>query len=296
MAFKIIVVLILFMGLLRKRKLEPTAVIYSLSYEQIFHNTSPKKLIQFFEEDRFSSRADFSIPIIEIRSLKILFARSPEITYDVVIYILTSVLKKKQYLSIYKQVKEELIRLDKNLSFSLRDLKREILDKCVISNFLLFNNKKTVFITTQSSLSRVPMMFEMARENQKIMIWYSTNSKPVYAKNDLVRANIDFKAVKANIDQHWVWDSEEVRFLESQGIQNVFALGAMIFQEKTLVSRSASEFIVTYFDVTPFNAGNNLYSERNTIAILENLLSLTESMEELFPGKFQLRIKPKRRL
>jgi polysaccharide biosynthesis PFTS motif protein len=127
------------------------------------------------------------------------------------------------------------------------------------------------------------------------MAWYSTNSKPIYAIDDSIREKVNFENIKANIDEHWVWDEDDIRFLQSEGIQNVIPLGAILFQEKILVSRSSSKFTLTYFDVTPFNGSNGLYSERNTIAILDNLMSLTSSLDEIYPGKFQLRIKPKRK-
>jgi len=294
-AFKTFVLILMFFGLFRKQTIEPTAVIFSLSYEQVFQNSSPQSVIRFFEEERFTSKVNFSKPIIELRSLRIWWKHYPEITYDVVIYILTSVLTRKHYLPIYRCIKDELAMLDENQTFSLRELKREIFNKCVYSLYLSLNSSKTTFITTQSSLSSVPMIFKLARENRRIMAWYSTNSKPIYAIDDSIREKINFENIKANIDEHWVWDEDDIRFLQSEGIQNVIGLGAILFQEKILVSRSSSKFILTYFDVTPFKASNGFYSERNTIAILDNLMSLTSSLDESYPGKFQLRIKPKRK-
>jgi hypothetical protein len=293
--FKTVVLIIMLIGLFRKRTIQPTAMIFSLSYEQVFHNSSPKAVISFFEEDRFTSRVNLSKPIIEVRSLKTIWNKYPEFTYDAAFYLLTAVLTKKHYVSIYKCIKVELDKIDKNCIFSIRDLKREIFDKSVYSIYLALNSNKTTFITTQSSLTSVPLIFRMARENRKIMLWYSTNSRPIYALEDSIRGKIDFDNIKANIDEHWVWDEDDIRFLESEGIQNVIALGSILFQEKISASKSTSNFIVTYFDVTPFNSGNGLYSERNTIAVLDNLMSLTVALDRSFPGKFRLRIKPKRR-
>jgi polysaccharide biosynthesis PFTS motif protein len=285
----------MFFGLLRKRTVEPTAVIFSLSYEQVFNNPSPQSATKFFEEERFTSRVNFSKTIIELKSLKTLVKNYPEITYDMAIYFLTSVMMRKHYIPIYRCINAELAMLDENQTFSLRELKREIFNKCVYSLYLSLNSSKTTFITTQSSLSSVPMIFKLARENRRIMAWYSTNSKPIYAIDDSIREKVNFENIKANIDEHWVWDEDEIRFLQSEGIQNVIALGAILFQEKILVSGSSSKFILTYFDVTPFNESSGLYSERNTIAVLDNLMSLTSSLDEIYPGKFRLRIKPKRK-
>ncbi len=293
--FKLAVLILMLIGLFRKRAIEPTTIIYSLSYEQVFHNSTPKGVISFFSEERFTSRINISKPIIEVRSLRTILGTHPEVTYDAVIYILTGVLMKKHYPFIYQCVKYELAKLDKNQSFSFRGLKREILDKCVYSFYLSLNSGKTTFVTTVSSLTNAPLLFELAKENRKIMVWYSTNSMPIYAINDLIREKLDVRNIKANIDEHWVWDENHVRYLESEGIQNVRALGAMLFQEKKLAVKTKSKFLVTYFDVTPFSGVDSLYSERNALAVLDNLMSPTTALNEFYPGKFQLRIKPKRR-
>ena len=293
--FKTVVLTLMFTGLFRKRAVQPTAIIFSLSYEQVFQKSSPKGIIRFLEEERFTSKVNVSKPIIEVRDLKTLWSNCPEVTYDAAIYILTTLLMKKHYLTIYKCIKNEMAKLDKNIIFTVRDLKREMFDKCIYSFYLSLNSSNTTLITTQSSLTSVPIMFKLSHENRKIMVWYSTNSKPIYAMDDLIREKLDFENIKANIDEHWVWDEDDLRFLESEGIQNARSLGAMLFQEKILVGRSTSKFIVTYFDVTPFDSGNGIYSERNTIAVLDNLMFLTATLNESYPGKFLLRIKPKRK-
>ena len=293
--FKSFVLMLMFIGLFRKREIEPTAIIFSLSYEQVFHNSTPKSVISFFNEDRFTSRVDLSKPIIEVRNLKTILSNHQEVTYDAVIYLLTAVLMKKDYVSIYTCIKDEIARLDKNQSFSIRDLKRVIVDKCVYTHYLSCNLSKTTFITTQSSLSTVPLLFKLAQENRKIMIWYSTNSKPIYAVSDLNREKIDTRNIKAYIDEHWVWDEGDLRFLESEGIQNASALGAMFFQEKKFANRSNVKFLLTYFDVTPFDGADGLYSEKNTLAVLDYLMTLAKALDECHPGKFELRIKPKRK-
>ena len=294
-AFKAMVIMLMFIGLFRKRAIEPTAIIFSLSYEQVFQHSSLRGVIRFFEEERFSSEINASRPIIEVRNFKTIWRNHPEVTYDVAMYILTSVLTKKHYFSIFKCIKNEMTKLEKNHFPSVRDLKREIFDKCVYSLYLSLDLNKTKFITTQSSQASFPSIFKLAKESQKIMVWYSTNSKPIYAIDDLVREKLLFENIKSNINEHWVWDEYHRRFLESEGIQNIRVLGSMLFQEKILASKSSSKFIVTYFDVTPFRSGNGLYSERNAIAILDNLMSLTTALNEYYPGKFELRIKPKRK-
>lgn len=292
--FETIVLIIMLAGFFRRRAIEPTAIIFSLSYEQVFQKSTPKSVIGFLKEERFNSRINSSKPIIEVRNLKILWSSHPEVTYDAVIYLLTAVVMKKHYFSIYKCIKNEMAMLDKNGTYSFRDLKRNIFDKCVYEFYVSINSSRTTFITTQSSLLNVPLLFKLAQENRKIMVWYSTNSKPIYAINDLIRKKINTREIKAYIDEHWVWDEDEVRFLNSEGVKNASALGAMLFQEKKFADRSSHKFLLTYFDVTPFDSADGFYSEENTLAVLDNLMKLMTVLDECFPGKFQLRIKPKR--
>ena len=49
-AFKAMVIMLMFIGLFRKRAIEPTAIIFSLSYEQVFQHSSLRGVISFFEE------------------------------------------------------------------------------------------------------------------------------------------------------------------------------------------------------------------------------------------------------
>ena len=86
-AFKAMVLMLMFIGLFRKRTIEPTAMIFSLSYEQVFQHSSPKGVISFFKEGRFTSKINVSKPIIEVRDFKTIWRNYPEVTYDVAIYI-----------------------------------------------------------------------------------------------------------------------------------------------------------------------------------------------------------------
>lgn len=293
--FFFMVAALMFMGLFRKRRPSPTACIFSLSSEQVFCKSSPNGILDFFNEDRFSSRVDFSLPIIEVRSLKSIFGKNQRITYDTAMYLLTAVIKREQYKAICFDVFKELSNLDRSYDLKLRSLKREILDRFVYLHYLSLNVNRTVFVTTQTSLNNLPLVFKLARKSKKVMIWYSTNSKPIYAVDDHNRKLLDFECIVEDVDEHWVWDMDDVKFLGMSGIVNSIALGSLLFQEREFGNKSLDKFVVTYFDVTPFSASSGFYSEKNTIAVLENVAFFASQMNRKYPGVFELRIKPKRK-
>lgn len=292
--FLLLLAMLMIVGLFRKRTTFPTALIFSLSPEQVFCKSSPIDILSFFSEDRFTSRVDFSRPIIEVKSLKTIFRHNQQYIYDSGIYLLTAVIKRRQYQAIYFDVYRELSHLNRSLDFKLRSLKREILDKHIYLYFLSVNASSTVFVTTNSSLFDLPNIFKLVSKNKKVMIWYSTNSKIIYSSDDLVRKLVDYDGIVGNIDEHWVWDRDAIQFLEKFGIFNSFALGSMLFQARELSEKVLDKFIVTYFDVTPFQASIGFYSEKNTIAVLENVALLAYELDRKYPGIVQIRIKPKR--
>lgn len=292
--FKILVALLMCAGCSRRRMPAPTALVFSLSHDQVFQKSTPKDVINFFKEKRFTSRANLSNPIIEVRSFKAILSKDPNVTYDIALYLFSKVLNRESCFWVYKSIKYEVSKVKKNKIFGLRELKREIFDRLVYSLYLTSVSKKTVLLTTQSSLSGVPMVFKLAKKNKKIMIWYSSNSKPIYAIDDQYREKVNFENIKAYIDEHWVWNPDDVEFLESGGVRNCHSLGAILFQEKKIMVRDANKYIVTYFDVTPFESLTNFYSYKNALALLNNVVELNNLMTEKYAGKFQLRLKPKR--
>lgn len=86
------------------------------------------------------------------------------------------------------------------------------------------------------------------------MIWYLANSKPIYSVDDKLRAQVDFGAFREVINEHWVWNMEQVEFLERNGINTGVAVGSVLFQDKILVEPNLKKFVITFFDVTPSKA------------------------------------------
>jgi polysaccharide biosynthesis PFTS motif protein len=130
---------------------------------------------------------------------------------------------------------------------------------------------------------------------KKIMAWYSTNSKPIYASNDKLREKINIDAFREIVDEHWVWNTVEIEFLQSNGIENAVAIGPVIFQDRVIEEKDSSKFVITYFDVTPFQGSVNFYSEKNAISTLNSVLQLSNNLELKYPGMVKIQIKQKRK-
>jgi hypothetical protein len=74
---------IILVGLFLKREKRPTAIVYSLTADQIYSNSSPEQIIRFLKEERFGFLANFEKPLIEVRSLKAKFFYNPSFTFDI---------------------------------------------------------------------------------------------------------------------------------------------------------------------------------------------------------------------
>jgi polysaccharide biosynthesis PFTS motif protein len=165
----------------------------------------------------------------------------------------------------------------------------------VYSKFFSRAGNSLDLITTQSSLFKVPPAFKVINAPRRIMAWYSTNSKPIYASDDKIRKDFNVSALKDYVTEHWVWNQEEVDFLEYHGLTNVIPIGPVLFQDKKMGQKRSDKFVITYFDVTPLSGGDDFYSEKNTILILNTILRLTEALNSKYPGIAEIQVKPKRR-
>jgi polysaccharide biosynthesis PFTS motif protein len=127
------------------------------------------------------------------------------------------------------------------------------------------------------------------------MAWYSTNSKPIYAPKDKQRVEVNVSGFRDYINEHWVWNNEEIQFMKSIGIRSSVAVGPIIFQDKILESKKLAKFVITYFDVTPFQESSGFYSEMNTTKVLNSILKLANELQFKYPDKVLIQLKPKRK-
>lgn len=290
-----IVLCLLFLGLLCKRTKTPTAIIYALTPEQVYFNSSPDQVLRVFREERFSNRANFQVPLFEVRAFKNLFYSHPNFTFDVPIHILHKVLARRSYLRVLRSVNKEISKTEDLSVLGIKSFKYHLFDPVVYSALFAKVGSNIDLITTQSSFFKVPSSFITSDVQKKIMAWYSTNSKPIYATDDKQREGINVDAFKRYVNEHWVWNQEEVNFLQTYEITNAVAVGPIIFQDKIIEETDSNKFVITYFDVTPIPEGVDFYSEKNATAVLTNILRIVEILGEKYPEKMLVQIKPKRK-
>ncbi len=292
---RLVVLCLLFIGLFFKRRKTPTAIVYTLTPAQVYFNSSPEQVLRVLKEERFTSRVNLQEPLIEVRSMRTFFLAHPNFAYDAPIHILHKILARRSYLNLLGKLHKEISYLDIHSSFKLKNFKENILDQALYTLFFSQSGNAIELITTQSSFFKLPSSFRIANGPRKIMVWYSTNSKPIYAFNDKNRKKINVDAFKDIVDEHWVWNSGEIAFLQSNGIENIVAVGPVIFQEKIIEEKDSSKFVITYFDVTPLQGSVDFYSEKNTISVLNSILQLIDYLELKHAGRVTVQVKQKRK-
>jgi len=292
---KFIVLCLLFVGLFCKRSKIPTSIVYTLTPEQVYFNSSPDQVLRVLKEERFASRANFQEPLIQVRSLKTLLIPHPNFTFDATIHILLKVLARRAYLSLFRSINKEISIVDNDSNLKLKSFKELLLDPIIYATLFSRDANSIDLITTQSSFFKVPSAFKVITAPKRIMVWYSTNSKPIFALGDVQRKSINVGAFNEFVDEHWVWNKQEVIFLESREVSNVIAVGPVIFQDKLMDERDSNKFVITYFDVTPYQGSGEFYSELNTTLVLNNILRLIDFLEAKYPNLVIVRIKPKRK-
>jgi polysaccharide biosynthesis PFTS motif protein len=260
----------------------------------VYFNSSPEQVLRALREERFSTRANFQEPLVEVRSMKTFFLPHPNFTYDAPIHILHKVLTRRSYSKLFRLLDKEISNLDTHSVFKLKNFKEYIFDPVLYTLFFSQLGNAIDLITTQSSFFKVPSSFRIINGPKKIMAWYSTNSKPIYASDDKERKGINVDAFKEIVNEHWVWNNGETIFLQSYGIENVIAVGPVIFQDKIIEEKDSSKFVITYFDVTPLQGSVDFYSEKNTTSVLNSIRDLIDYLEVKYPGRVIVQIKPKR--
>ena len=157
-------------------------------------------------------------------------------------------------------------------------------------------------VTTNSSLNKLPFSFKCPLKGRRVMIWYSTNSKPFNFRGKQQILGWDLGAVMKGLDSHLVWTKYDATYLESLGVSNVHAIGPILLQTQILAEKSTHNYVITFFDITPLNPSDdwivgtqeNFYSERDALCDLEAFKELSADLLNTFVDKVKVRIKPKR--
>ena len=293
--FVLLVLLIFTVGLFCKKKQAPSAVMFSLSRAQVFENATPEIISGYLQQNRFKHLGSYSDVLFEVRSMRTIFLKSNEFTFDSSIYLLFYVLKRRDYLSLFREmISTALKNTDKKLT--IQNSKRKFFDRVIWNEFFENNQKRFTMITTQSSLDILPESFNTTSrpEVKRVMMWYSTNSKPINRVGEPMINPISIVKMKEVDVEHWVWNNHEVEFLMKLGLKSVTQVGSIVFQEEKLMKKSEYSFIVTFFDVTPMKFAADFYSPQITINNLNCVLSVAQRLQNEFGEYLKIRVKPKR--
>ena len=283
-------------GLFCKRKQAPSAVMFSLSRAQVFENTTPETISRYLQQNRFKNLGSYSDVLFEVRSMRTIFLKSKEFTFDSSIYLLFYVLKRRSYLTLFREVISAALKnTDKKIA--IWSSKRKYFDRVIWNEFFENNQKRFTMITTQSFLDILPESFYITSkpEVKRIMMWYSTNSKPINRTGEPIIIPSSIVKMKEVDVEHWVWNSHEVEFLMNLGLKLVKQVGSIVFQEEKLTKKSEYSFIVTFFDVTPMNFSTDYYSPQIAINNLNCVLGVTQRLQNEFGEYLKIRVKPKRK-
>lgn len=293
---------ILIFGLFRSKYKIPSSIIFSLSSEQVFAEKSAEDLIASLKEKRFEDYFGVDNPLIEVRSIKSLLVRNKRITIDAPFFLLTRCIKIGHYGSFMIKVFRSVIILRNQEFPGLKEFKRLSFDLAVYQVLHQRCYPEFDLVTTNSSLMALPFAFQCPIKGRRVMVWYSSNSKPMYFRGKQQSLIWDSGAIKKGIDLHLVWTRYDVAFLDSLGIYNAHAMGPILFQTQIMAERSTCNYVITYFDVTPFAPSHdnilgteeNFYAERNALSDLESIEQLSAHLMDAFANQVKLRIKPKR--
>ncbi len=282
---------------IKKRKI-PRYVIHSLTKEQIYpFNNSDDTLFEFLSENRFALSDKCQDYLVDFKGFSCFRKNKLKKTWNSSIYLLVYCLKKSELF--------DLLRLNYICFLSvLRQKNLVYINKLTLLKLLFEYHVWTVihlegpmvFITTQSSLQKLPIAFYLGRkEINRQMFWYSTNNRPIAKNNEKANALKNSEELSTYIDAHLVWNNVEAEFLKNDGIANVKIVGSILFYPKTFERSFHDGKVVSYFDVTPFSDFQGFMSES---MLLKNLLGICESTKILNvenSSNISLFLKPKRK-
>ena len=294
--FVLPVVSIFAVGLFCKRKQTPSAIMFSLSRAQVFENTTPEAISRYLQQNRFKNLGSYSDVLFEVRSMRTLFLKSKAFTFDLSTYFLFHVLKRRSYLALFREVISAALK-NTDKKKTIQSSKRKYFDRVIWNEFIENNQKKFTMITTQSSLDILPESFYITSkpEVKRIMMWYSTNSKPINRTGEPTIIPSSIVKMKEVDVEHWVWNDYEVEFLMNLGLKSVKQVGSIVFQEEKLMKKLEYSFVVTFFDVTPQNYVTDYYSSQIAMNNLNCVLSVMQRLQSEFGEYLKIRVKPKRR-
>ena len=294
--------LVLIYGLFRSKSRIPSSIVFSLTSEQVFGNKKIEDLLTSLKEKRFQNHFKVGNLLIEVRSIRSLLVRDNFLTIDAPVFLLSKCVKISHYPAFLMEVFRSVFVFRDQGFLNLKEMKRLVFDLALYNVLDQRLYPEIDLVTTNSSANKLPFAFESPLKGRRVMVWYSSNAKPLIYREEQQSLSWDIGAVKKGIDSHLVWTKYDVAFLESLGIYNVHILGPILFQTQIVAERSIHNYVITFFDVTPFapkynwivGTQENFYSERDALGDLEAIEKLSDHLLGAFDNKVKVRIKSKR--
>ncbi len=293
---------LLTLGIFRKKRAFPNSIIFSLTRSQILKGKSVEDFLTSITESRFQKFFDSKNVLIEVRSFRSIFSLKSKLTFDTPFYLMATCLKRRYYFTLAREFLRAVRDSRVSEGDNLGETKRKLFDLPI---YKVIGNQTTVridLVTTNSSLILLPSAFRSQLKGKRIMLWYSSNSKPISNNYGSPKLLWNPEYIAQNVDIHLVWTSYDETFLRKLGMSEIYAIGSIIFQPRQFVERSSQDFVITYFDVTPFassfewqpTGNSSFYSEENAISNLEKIAELSAYLLALYGNKIIFRLKPKR--
>jgi hypothetical protein len=272
----------------------PKLIVLSLTKEQIYGGKSLDSLEKFFRESRFDNPEGEMI--IESKSLR-RFHYKDRLTITSVplhLYIFKTPSSKQN--EILESMKTGLLIFRDTFSYGRLPSLKALYMIFETSVWFSLRHEKFTLITTQSCMHQLPIAFQIpnAAFNKK-MYWYSINSQPITRKGFVGKRTIFNSDLSRCVDMHYVWDLNSKSFLESNGIDNVSAVGSILFVEPKSVEFEFRAFNVAYFDITPFENPDTYYTIERMCTNLSKLIEVVRQMNLESQIEINLLLKPKRK-
>lgn len=280
----------------KKYKSLPKLIFLSLTTEQVIRNKKVEEFILFISEGRLGFNLDSEFLLLEVRHLLPIRTNAQKsnlkITRDIYLYIIFNYVNLREFLKLYKRF-NYYIDLAELSHVNFKSYKKNIFDSAAWSMFNEKVDQHTYLVTTQSQLTSLPSVFKF-RNNliKKVMMWYSTNSIPIYRIGE-IHSNFWLpNDAKNYIDEHYVWNANQALSLMKQEAIHCKIVGSILFYPRKLASTRKN--YITYFDVTPYSDGDTIYNENSCIELLLNISSAIQELNKIHHKNFILRVKSKR--
>jgi polysaccharide biosynthesis PFTS motif protein len=289
-------------GNLRRKSSPPSAIIFSLTVDQVFKNTNIKDLLGSLREERFANYYDVKDLLVEVKSIRLFFNRHTNFTIDAASSMVINCLKTDRYPSLLREFFKNISGFKHRDYKNFTGLKKALLDKSIWKIFSETMDLSLDLVTTCSSLTTLPPAIESELKGRRIMLWYSTNFKIIEHKEVEITTEWDPRYIENFIDMHLVWTKYDVNYMSLIQLDPSISVGSIVFQPKVVVPKEMDSFVVTFFDITPITSDreralgieHNFVSEEKMLSDLRSFLDSAQKLRDRYGNVVKFRIKPKR--